>query len=200
MSVKTQQTVENRQARLTATKERVAHRNNKAQDRIARLEQRMEKLKAQLEAAKAKAPAIKAQGEALIERQSKALGEAQTRHERSECLEQEKQHRAQERAARKAASKPAATVESEDGSITTIDKDAADKIRSIIGTHKSGILEPLDGKEAQAVLDALGEAPGRGTCGDVFEVRFRGRRTSLLFTIEENGLRFLTVNNRVAVA
>jgi hypothetical protein len=80
------------------------------------------------------------------------------------------------------------TVTTEDGKVRELSMDAAARVKAVIGRRKEGLLEPLDGEEAQAVLTALDYG---GHVGDVFTVTVGRRRVR--FTVEECGLAFAEV-------
>ena len=79
-----------------------------------------------------------------------------------------------------------ATVETEDGEFRSLDKAAAETVRRVIGRKRQGLLSPLDGEEAQAILSAV---EAKGYVGDIFEVTLRG--ITVLFVVEGDGLAFL---------
>lgn len=189
---RTAKTVEARQARLDKTRQRNAAKLNKANDKVGRLEQQLAKLQAKLEDAKQSLKQEGQKADELVAKQSAALAKSQERHE--QALERQRQ-KAQRDAL--SASRNAGKVESEDGRVHQIDRQACETIRGIIGRSKSGLLSPLDGAEAQAILSILDAQAGN--VGETFEVHFRGRKASLLFTIKPSGLLFLTVNNVMAV-
>jgi hypothetical protein len=85
--------------------------------------------------------------------------------------------------------KAAAQVTTDAGEVRPLSPEVARKVRQVIGRRQSGVLEPLDGEDAQAILTALDEG---GNVGDVFTVAI-GRR-KVQFSVEEEGLRFQTVS------
>jgi hypothetical protein len=82
----------------------------------------------------------------------------------------------------------AAQVTTDRGEVRPLSREVARKVREVIGRRKSGLLEPLDGEDAQAVLTALDEG---GNVGDVFTVAIGHRRVR--FEVRQEGLFFQTV-------
>lgn len=79
---------------------------------------------------------------------------------------------------------------------TPVSADAVKAVLDIIGDRKRGLLSPIDGAEAQAVLSAL-EPTGRTSCNDVgpdgmirdtFSFTIDGSDTYILFTNQDDGL------------
>jgi DNA repair exonuclease SbcCD ATPase subunit len=159
-----------KEAQLTATKERMAQRLRNAEEAVRKAQERLAK--------------VQAEAERLIAKRTEEL-------ERTK----ESTRKAEERY-KKIFSKPvkmvapAGSVETVTGEVRNITKTSVQTITHILGRRRKGVLSPLDGAEAQAILSAL---DSDGSVGDVFEVRIKGRKTTLMFSVEADGLHFETV-------
>jgi hypothetical protein len=166
-----------KEAQLATTKERMAERMRKAEEAVLKAQERLDKVRTEAERLTAK---------------------------RTEELERTKEAscKAEERFAEISARPPktvtpAGTVETETGEVRPLSKAAVETIKRVIGRSRKGTLQPLDGAEAQAVLTSLDAG---GNVGDVFEVRIKGRKTVLMFSVEADGLRYETVSSACSVA
>jgi hypothetical protein len=166
-----------KEIQLAATRERTAQRIQRAEEAVRKAQERLNK--------------VRAEAERLIAKRTEDLERT-----RETALKAEERHK-------KVLSKPvknvapAATVETESGEIRHIDKTAVQTITKILGRKKKGVLCPLDGAEAQAVLSAL---DADGSVGDIFELRIRNRKSILMFSVEADGLHFETVSAAVQCA
>jgi hypothetical protein len=165
-----------RTATLTAAEERTSKRVQRAEEAVAKAEERLAKAKAQLKAAKQ-------DGKKLVAEQAKRKAETATQLEKARQLVTRLE--AQEKAK---AIQPAGTVETDTGTVRPLSQEAAAVIKAHVGRRRAGVLKPLDGAEAQAVLNAL-DADG-GHVGDIFEVTLKGRKGMVIFSVESEGLMF----------
>jgi hypothetical protein len=193
---RTAQTLETRKARLAATRERTRHSIELAERRLEEARLALERAQARLAKAEKKLIDTRAKSAYLVEKQQASVELAEQNHELAGIREKDREKKAAERAAKKAQLPPAGSVETEDGQVRNLDKAAVEVVKNTIGSRRKGVLSPLDGAEAQAVLTALDKT---GNVGETFEVKLKGRKTSLLFSVADDGLRFETVNAAVPV-
>ncbi len=174
-------------ARLDATKLRVATRLEKAEisllkakDSLARAEERIRRRTAKLEA-------LRVEGPKLIAKQEGELAKAT---ERAKLIREKAERVPVAPTARP--SVPAGTVETEQGIVFSLDKATIDGIKKVLGRKRKGVLRPLDGEPAQAILSVL-DAAITGDLGDTFQVQIKGRKGIVVFSVEAEGLAFGTV-------
>jgi hypothetical protein len=160
-----------KESQLAATKERMALRIQKAEEAVRKAQERLDKLRDEAER-------LIAKRSEELERTRESARKAAERHK--EILSKPVKTVA-----------PAGTVETESGQVRAIDRSAVKTITNILGRKRKGILSPLDGAEAQAILSVL---DADGSVGDIFEVRIKGRKSSLMFSVEADGLHFETVS------
>ncbi len=166
-----------KEAQLAATKERMAQRIQKAEEAVRKAQERLAKVQAEAERLFAKRTEE-------LERTKEAARKAEERHKEISS-----------KPAKNVA--PAGTVETERGEVREISKAAVETITKILGRKRKGVLSPLDGAEAQAILSVLDAG---GSVGDIFEVRIRGRKTVFMFSVEADGLAFETVSTALRSA
>lgn len=155
---------------LQNTKDRYAERIRKAEEALVKAQQRLEK-------AKQDAERMIAKRTAEFERTQAQTIQAERKH--TEMLSKPAKQTA-----------AAGTVETEAGEVRQLNKQTVETIKKAIGRKRSGALSPLDGAEAQSVLSAI---DANGNVGDIFQVSIKGRKTALVFSVEEDGLHFETV-------
>lgn len=181
MSDRTAHTVQARQARLEATKARCAARIVAAEEALKKAQERLKK--------------AKADAKELIAKRTEELSKAEERHEQSEAREQAKA---------RVTAKPVkayGTVETETGEVRPLSREQAEVVKAVVGRSRKGTLRPVDGEDGQALLSALDST---GNVGETFEVSLAGRKTVLVFSVEDDGLAFETcmainlVNNKAA--
>jgi hypothetical protein len=186
---RTAKTVETRRARLEATTALVAKRQQLAEDAVRRAEEGLRRAQERLDKAKAKQAKVREDGPALVARQTAELKAAEERHAARVTREQEKAKKAAAKASKPAAG--AGSVSNPAGGGWTVAKAAVDAVKKHIGRKKSGILAPLDGEAAQAILSAIDP---QGKLGDSFTLAVKGRKSVLRFAVVAEGLRFETVS------
>jgi hypothetical protein len=166
-----------KEAKLTATKERMAQRLWNAEEAVRKAQERLAK--------------VQAEAERLIAKRTEELERTKESTRKAEERNKEISSKPVKTIA------PAGTVETETGELRYIDKAAVQTITHILGRKRKGVLSPLDGAEAQAILSVLDSG---GSVGDIFEVRIKGRKTVLMFSVEADGLHFETVSAAIRCA
>jgi chromosome segregation ATPase len=184
---RTAKTVETKKARLEATKDRVNNRivaatlgRQKAEKAIQVAQERLEKAKAKLEQ-------TKADGEALVAKQTDELSAAKAKHADAVRREQEKQTRT----TTKRQTKPAGTVEAQDGKVHALSASTVATLKEVLGRRRKGVLTTKSGDEGK-VIDAIAKDIEPDLLGDVFQVQLRGRTSTILFAIEKGEVTFET--------
>lgn len=162
---------------------RMNHRLTVAEDALSRAEASLLKAQERVAKCKAKLEAVREEKSKLGERQMSEVDAAALRARKAT-------ERAESLKAATPKSKPTASggmVETESGEVRTISKAAAAVISGLVGRKRSGCFKPLDGADAQFILDAV---DGGNNVGDTFEVRIKGRTTAIVFSVEAEGLAF----------
>lgn len=194
-SAKTAATVTKRKARLEATQERMKARQEKTQARVAKLEEQLQRMKERIAEAKKKVKSVEEYSVALKTKQAAELKAAEDFHAVTLKREQERA-KVKAKQGKGTTPPPAGTVETEDGRKANLSKDTVETIKTVLGKRRKGVLEPLNGTDAEKILDAvirdMGINPTAKWDGlDIFTVRFTGRKT-IIFSVEESGLAFET--------
>jgi hypothetical protein len=168
-------------AALAKRVERAAQAAVREAARLAKAEEALQKATLRVERVRQQAADRAAKRADDAEGTQQRLEQARNR---VEALRQQEQERA-------ARPKPSAgTLTTATGESRLVSREAIVVVRKALGRRRHGLLAPLDGSDAQAVLTALESG---GHAGDSFTLAVKGRKGLLRFTVVADGLSFETV-------